>query len=57
MIGSAKSTQTLQKKMTNLEEYQAASDDEDVKIKNAQLAEIRNGAVEMSDIPVNIGLQ
>lgn len=43
----------MQKKINNLEEYQAASDDEDVKIKNAQLAEIRKGAEDMTDIPTN----
>jgi len=44
------SIQLMKKKVTNQEDIQAASDDEDVTLKNASLAKIRSGSEDMTDI-------
>ncbi len=44
------SIKLMKKKLMNLEELQAASDDEDVGIKNSQLAKIKTETEEMTDI-------
>jgi mitogen-activated protein kinase 1/3 len=51
LVGVEGTTVSLMRKcVANPEEFQAASDDEDVKLKNAQLAAIKNDSEEMSDI-------
>jgi len=44
------SIKMMKKNVKNLEELQAASDDEDVGIKNAQLAQIKTDSEEMTDV-------